>query len=124
MCHHIIGHKNSNGHHGNYALVACATFIEYMNDEKKNPYHIYCPHTYCCMQLHVMCNLSYVIMGSSSCMCRMHLKINCIQHLQITRFLLVSPYDVMIYLEILLSPLPNLFFFVFEMQILTTLSYS
>ncbi len=111
MCHHIIGHTNSNGHHGNYAVITCATFIEYMNNEKRNPYLIYCPRTYCCIQLHVMCNLSYVIMGFSSCMCRMHLKINCMQHLQITRFLLVSPYYVMIYFGDLVEPSPKLVFF-------------
>jgi hypothetical protein len=81
--------KNSNGHHGSCTqLVACATFIKYMDGWNMNPCHIYCPHTYCHMQLHVMCNLSYAIIGSNNCMCRMQLKINCIWQLQMTKKLL------------------------------------
>jgi hypothetical protein len=44
--------KNSNGHHGSCTqLVACATFMEYMDGWNMNPYRIYGLHTYCHMQL-------------------------------------------------------------------------
>jgi hypothetical protein len=69
--------KNSNGHHGSCTqLVACETFIEYMDGWNMDPYCIYYAHRYCHIQLHVMCNLSYATMGSKSCMCCMQLKIS------------------------------------------------
>jgi hypothetical protein len=42
------------------------------------------------MQLLVVFNLSYAIMGSSSCICCMQLKISCIQQLHNDNFLLVD----------------------------------
>jgi len=47
-------------------------------------------HTYCRMQLHVPCNLSYATTQVCSCMCRMQLNFSCIRQLQNPKFLVVS----------------------------------
>jgi hypothetical protein len=70
-------------------------------------------HTYCRMQLNVMCNWSYATTQIYSCMCRMQLNFNCKQQLQNPKFLVV--WEVGIYRStflglaqiILFSLLPN-----------------
>jgi hypothetical protein len=47
------------------------------------------------MQLLIVCNLSYVTMGSSSCMCWRNQKISCIRQLQNDSFLLVKSSQIL-----------------------------
>jgi hypothetical protein len=47
---------------------------------------MYYPHTYCHIELLVVCNLFYATMGSNNCMCCIELKISCIQRLQNDNF--------------------------------------
>jgi hypothetical protein len=51
---------------------------------------MYYPHTYCHIQLLVVCNLFYATMGFSNCMCCIQLKISCIRQLQNDNFILVK----------------------------------
>jgi len=46
-------------------------------------------HTYCRMQLHVPCNLSYATTEICSCMCRMQLNFSCMRQLQNPKFPIV-----------------------------------
>ncbi len=46
-------------------------------------------HTYCHMQLNVMCNLSYATTQICSCMCRTQLNFSCKRQLQNPKFLIV-----------------------------------
>jgi hypothetical protein len=46
-------------------------------------------HTYCRMQLNVMCNLSYATTQIYGCMCRMQLNFSCKRQLQNPKFLVV-----------------------------------
>jgi len=46
-------------------------------------------HTYCRMQLHVPCNLSYATTQICSCMCGMQLNFSCMRQLQNPKFLVV-----------------------------------
>jgi hypothetical protein len=53
-------------------------------------HRIYMLHTYCRMQLNVLCNLSYATTQIFSCMCRMQLDFSCKRQLQNPKFLVVN----------------------------------
>jgi hypothetical protein len=52
-------------------------------------YRIYMLHTYCHMQLNVLCNLSYATTQICSFMCHMQLNFSCKRQLQNPKFLVV-----------------------------------